>query len=206
MVRSIIARAATVLTLAMAVTVQAPAAHAADAAKPPLDVLGTLKAELDYRQRTWYLTARGEESESGFTGVDGSSSVTLFGNATPEGYSNVKDSLRISFDVLLMEGALVARNVAIRYTPANLANPYTAQRESVTRLRVDHVEMTDDTLIVSGSFHSELDFQPGLNMLLGGDLSPTGGAGLIAGALTEGERKTRDLVDGQFIAEIPRKR
>ncbi|MEL6482011.1 MAG: hypothetical protein AAFU72_00095 [Pseudomonadota bacterium] len=182
-----------------------PSAEASDAAKPPLRVIGTMKAELDYRQRTWYLTARGDESRSGFTGEEDTSRVMLFGNADPEGYGNVKDSLRIEFNVILMEGELVANDVDLRYTPENLANPYTAQRESATFLRVDEVKIEGDVLRISGSFQSELDFQPGLSSLIGGDVSASGGAGLIAGALTEAKRRTRDLEDGRFIALLPRK-
>ncbi|MEL6768840.1 MAG: hypothetical protein AAFP17_16790, partial [Pseudomonadota bacterium] len=161
----------------------APQGTASEVQKPPLRVIGTLKAELDYRQRTWYITARGEESRSGFTGAEDTSRVMLFGNATPEGFGNVKDSLRLEFNVMLVEGQLVANGIDMRYTPENLANPYTAQRESATFLRVDEVLVEGDVLRISGSFYSELDFQPGLNSLLGGDISSTGGAGLIAGAL-----------------------
>ncbi|MEM7497011.1 MAG: hypothetical protein AAF371_03335 [Pseudomonadota bacterium] len=189
-----------------AVTLPADPARAnGEEAKPPVRVIGTLEAELDYRLRTWYLTARGDESRSGFTGMGESNNVVLFGNAEPDRYANVKDSLRVEFEVMRIDGELTPSNVEIRYTPTDLSSPYTAQRESSTWLRVDHVEAIGDQLRITGTFSSELEFVPGLTGLIGGDISPTGGAGLIAGALTEGKRRTRDLKDGKFIALVPRR-
>ncbi|MEM7527520.1 MAG: hypothetical protein AAF416_07535 [Pseudomonadota bacterium] len=168
-------------------------------------VVGTLTAELDYRQLTWYLTVKDGESRSGFTGLQHLQGVELFGHASADTTSNVKESLRLSFEIEEVDGVSSVKNVSMSYMPGDLSSPYVAANPRRRMLRVDQHEVKDDKLIVSGTFAAELLFNDGFGQLLGSDASLTGGAGLIAGALTEAKRQKRDLEDGKFIAIIPRK-
>ncbi|MEM6676485.1 MAG: hypothetical protein AAF675_01305 [Pseudomonadota bacterium] len=172
-----------------------------------VEVIGTLEGEFDRIPRTWFVTAEGGKSRSGWHGFDLFQSVTIYGFPVETETEKLPDSLRLRFDLELYDGRLFVENAEIYYTPNGLGTPWQVASVNKTEssvIRVDEVSIDADTLVISGTFGGRL--QIGDRMTGAGGITGLGigGAGALAGSIAEGTRKRREIA-GRFAVRLPRR-
>lgn len=153
------------------------------------DVIGTINATLDGKERTWFLTMQDSESQSfGLTVTMANlQSFTLWGQATDQTVNSAEGSFLFTFEVMSVAGQMIPVNASVMYMSDGWKSGWYADRAeneesiafSLTTLKTD-----DAGVLVEGSFKAAAGFREPLSS---GEIDPA-----------------RSMqIDGNFTAMLP---
>ncbi|CUH64863.1 hypothetical protein TG4357_01541 [Thalassovita gelatinovora] len=136
------------------------------------DAFGTLTARLDGVERTWFLTALEEESQSFGMTVTAASmkSFSLWGQPTAETVAEVKDSLLLGFDVMTVGGSKIPLNVSLTYLADGWKSGWLANEEDQIVFSLTTLEEVGGGLFVEGSFTAAAHYS---DTLVSGQVDPS---------------------------------
>jgi hypothetical protein len=118
------------------------------------DVFGTLTATIDGTERSWFLTADGEQSHGMTIAVANMQSFSLWGQPTADTLAEAKDSLLLKFDIMAVGSTAMPLNVSLTYLADGWASGWLANEEGQTTFTLSTLEEVDGGVLIEGSFAS----------------------------------------------------
>lgn len=135
-----------IITAIAAVVLGAGAAHA--------DTLGTITANWQGEEQTWFITAKDGESQSSH---DDSAKVidtfTLWGNPQETDLAATKNSISLGFNVMRGPKGKEAHGTEFYYLLSGFSDKWEADAEE-TEVKLESFDKTDTAVHVSGTFRA----------------------------------------------------
>jgi len=120
------------------------------------EVFGTLTATIEGTERSWFLTADGEQSQShGLSiAVANMQSFGLWGQPTADTVAETKDSLLLKFDIMKVGSTTMPLNVSLTYLADGWTSGWLANEEGQTTFTLSTLEAVNGGVLMEGSFAS----------------------------------------------------
>lgn len=119
------------------------------------ETLGTITANWDGAERTWFITSADGESQSAHTDaariIDG---FILWGNPQESDLAAVKNVVSLEFSVMAGPKGKQAIDPALYILDAGFSDRWDASAEGQTEVMLETFEKTDASVHVTGSFHA----------------------------------------------------
>lgn len=140
------------------------------------EVFGTITASLDGEERTWFLTAEDQESQSfGLSiAVANLQQFSLWGQPSADSVQNFNESLLFNFQVMSVAGQLIPLNAEVMYLSDAwksgwiAAESYDEANDIVLSLTT--LEKRDDGVFIEGSFEAAAHYREPLSS---GEIDPS---------------------------------
>ncbi len=139
------------------------------------DVFGNITATLDGEERTWFLTAQDNESQSfGLSiAVANLQSFQLWGQPTENTVQVFEDSLLFSFEVMSVGGQMIPLNAGVTYLSDAWKSGWVVSESDEEAndivLSLTTFEKRDEGFFVEGSFEAAAHYR---EPLAGGEIDP----------------------------------
>ena len=139
------------------------------------EVFGNITATLDGEERTWFLTAQDNESQSfGLSiAVANLQSFQLWGQPSEDSVNTFEDSLLFSFEVMSVADQLIPLNAGVMYLSDAWKSGWMASESEDEAndifLSLTTFEERDDGFFVEGSFEAAAHYR---EPLAGGEFDP----------------------------------
>ena len=136
------------LTCALALPLPAAAA----------DTIGHITATVDGYEMSWFVTAEGDESQSGALAMPGGlADVSLWGNPTEGALAELKGALLLDF-MAMATGGPIALDPTLQYLEDGYAGAWVALDEETAQISLTVFEPGDDGVHLEGTFRAQAAF------------------------------------------------
>lgn len=129
------------------------------------DVIGTLNASLDGTERTWFLTAQGDESQTlGLTiPVANLQSFSLWGLPSDKTVKSFDDTLLLQFDVMSVGGQVIPLNVSLTFLADGWKSGWLADEADKINFTLTKLEKDEDGVRLEGSYEATANYSEALS-------------------------------------------
>lgn len=136
------------ITLALIVSLSMAAMPAA-----AQDRLGGIGARIDDTFRTWHLTLKDGQSQSSWSEMaPGLIDVSLWGHATPDSTTSIKEAFLLDFSLLITGGTLQATDPTLQYLENGYDGGWLALTPENLTIKIESAAVTGTELTLKGSF------------------------------------------------------
>ncbi|MFZ1468821.1 MAG: hypothetical protein WAT09_07545 [Paracoccaceae bacterium] len=120
------------------------------------DVFGTIDANIDGKERTWFLTSQDNTSQTfGLTiAIANLQSFSLWGQPTEQSLKAVDDSLLFTFDVMSVADQMIPLNASVMFLEDGWKSGWLANEADKISLSLTTLKKSDEGVFVEGNFNA----------------------------------------------------
>lgn len=124
------------------------------------EVFGTIKASLDGAERTWFLTAQDDESQSFVLKVAAVhlQSFSLWGVPDEQSVQVIDDSFLLTFDIMSVGDQMIVADASVIYLADGWSSGWIADEPEQIAVSLKTLEKREDGVFVEGSFTATANF------------------------------------------------
>lgn len=129
------------------------------------EVFGTIVASLDGVERTWFLTAQDDDSQSfGLTiAIANLQSFTLWGQPSADDVKTMQDSLLLTFDIMSVAGQTIPASLSVIYLEDGWKSGWISDDAENITFELTTLEKTGAGVVLEGSFATVANYREPLS-------------------------------------------